>query len=163
MYSREETVRQGDIARQRQMRTVGQRRELFGVEPERGTTSFQSFNSPYSARVNTCGAGDGDLIGSSQIPYGWNRYPDDREERALGVDDQATLAELRPDIQCEESTFEETGLTATYELLGFKSLPPSSTKSKQRVALIHYSDVVFSRVVVAKYKCAVFLEATVRN
>ncbi|KAI3320169.1 hypothetical protein HD806DRAFT_538729 [Xylariaceae sp. AK1471] len=103
----------------------------------------------------------GSAFGSIPIPPGSHHSPPEKD--VDGADDQATLADLQPDLEFEESTSEETGLTTTYDLPGLKSLPPSSTKSKQRVARITYSDVVFNRVVVAKHKRAVFLEAKVRN
>lgn len=63
----------------------------------------------------------------------------------------------------QEPSFEETGLTVTYDLPGLKSLPPSSTVSKKRVARVTFAEVVFSHTVVAKYKPAAYLQAKLRN
>lgn len=58
---------------------------------------------------------------------------------------------------------EETGLTTTYDLPGAKTLVPSSTASKQRVARVLFTGVAFSHTVVAKYRPAAFLKARLRN
>ncbi|TGJ83643.1 hypothetical protein E0Z10_g5149 [Xylaria hypoxylon] len=74
-----------------------------------------------------------------------------------------TPASLQVDLKFKEPSSEETGLATTYILQGLKSLSPSSTTSRHRVARITYSDIVFSRVVVAKHKQVVFLTAKVLN
>ncbi|KAF0327696.1 hypothetical protein GQ607_004905 [Colletotrichum asianum] len=66
-------------------------------------------------------------------------------------------------LDFEESTIEETGLTTTYDLPGTKILPPRPTASKQRVARLNFSGVVFNHTVVPKYKPVAFLKAKLRN
>ncbi|KAL7782990.1 hypothetical protein V8C43DRAFT_191354 [Trichoderma afarasin] len=63
----------------------------------------------------------------------------------------------------EASQVEETGLTTTYDLPGFKTLVPKFNGSKQRVARIPFSNVVFSHTVVAKYKPMAYLKAKLKN
>lgn len=75
----------------------------------------------------------------------------------------ATLLEPEPSLDFQESAVEETGLTTTYDLPGNKTLVPSSTASKQRVARILFTNVGFSHTVVAKYRPAAFLKARLRN
>ncbi|KAH8651023.1 hypothetical protein BX600DRAFT_441470 [Xylariales sp. PMI_506] len=75
----------------------------------------------------------------------------------------ATINEAQPELSFQESSFEETGLTSTYDLPGLKTLAPSSTPSKQRVVRITFTSVTFSHTVVAKYKPAAYLKARVRN
>ncbi|KAK4677718.1 hypothetical protein QC764_301230 [Podospora pseudoanserina] len=77
--------------------------------------------------------------------------------------DAQTVLEPTPEVSFQDSSFEETGLTATYDLPNPKTLRPSSTASKQRVARITFSNVVFARTVVAKYKPAAYLKAKLRN
>ncbi|KAK4233000.1 hypothetical protein C8A03DRAFT_19833 [Achaetomium macrosporum] len=77
--------------------------------------------------------------------------------------DAQTILEPPPLVAFQESSFEETGLTATYDLPNLKTLKPSSTASKQRVARISFTHVTFSRTVVAKYKPAAYLKARLRN
>ncbi|KAF6785538.1 mucoidy inhibitor-like protein [Colletotrichum sojae] len=77
------------------------------------------------------------------------------------VDEESETAAAALDF--EESTFEETGFTTTYDLPGVKTLPPRPTASKQRVARVSFSNVSFSHTVVAKYKPVAYLKAKVRN
>ncbi|KAF6843007.1 mucoidy inhibitor-like protein [Colletotrichum musicola] len=76
------------------------------------------------------------------------------------VDEESETAAA---LDFEESTFEETGFTTTYDLPGVKTLPPRPTASKQRVARVSFSNVSFSHTVVAKYKPVAYLKAKVRN
>ncbi|KAL2159476.1 hypothetical protein VTH06DRAFT_2481 [Thermothelomyces fergusii] len=78
-------------------------------------------------------------------------------------DEAATMLESAPQLAFEDPSFEESGLTATYDLPQAKTLKPSGTPSKQRIARISFSDVGFSRTVVAKYRPAAYLRARLRN
>lgn len=99
------------------------------------------------------GGGDGGDHGS-----GGSLGQDSEDE-----DDGDTFLEPTPELDFQESAFEETGLTATYDLPNLKTLRPSSTASKQRVARISFTNVYFSHTVVAKYKPAAYLKAKLRN
>ncbi|CAK7217643.1 hypothetical protein SBRCBS47491_003228 [Sporothrix bragantina] len=82
--------------------------------------------------------------------------------------DAGTLFDLAmpqpvPELEFQESSFEETGMTTTYDLPGVKTLKPGSTASKQRVARIAFQNVVFSHTVVAKYKPVAYLKAKLKN
>ncbi|KAK3292142.1 uncharacterized protein B0H64DRAFT_222513 [Chaetomium fimeti] len=77
--------------------------------------------------------------------------------------DAQTMLEPLPELTFQDSSFEETGLTATYDLPNTKTLKPSPTPSKQRVARVSFTNVTFSRTVVAKYKPAAYLRARLRN
>ncbi|SPQ23869.1 1b4e9f36-a589-48ea-98f2-e1969fde7dbd [Thermothielavioides terrestris] len=77
--------------------------------------------------------------------------------------DAQTMLEAMPEVTFQDSSFEETGLTATYDLPHLKTLRPSATASKQRVARIAFTNVAFTRTVVAKYKPAAYLRARLRN
>ncbi|KAI1857513.1 hypothetical protein JX265_011248 [Neoarthrinium moseri] len=83
-------------------------------------------------------------------------------EPRAGEEDAAT-PDAVPELGFQESSFEETGLTSTYELPGLKTLAPSHTASKQRVARITFANVTLSHTVVAKYKPAAYLKAKLRN
>ncbi|KAL2126125.1 hypothetical protein VTI74DRAFT_1642 [Chaetomium olivicolor] len=77
--------------------------------------------------------------------------------------DAQTMLEPTPEVTFQDSSFEETGLTATYDLPHLKTLKPSSTASKQRVARVSFSNITFARTVVAKYKPAAYLRARICN
>lgn len=89
--------------------------------------------------------------------------PGEIEEYAADDADGQTILDPTPEVTFQESAFEETGLTATYDLPHLKTLKPSSTASKQRVARVSFTHVAFSRTVVAKYKPAAYLRARLRN
>lgn len=78
-------------------------------------------------------------------------------------DEDDTILEPQPSLAFQESSFEETGLTATYDLPSLKTLKPSTTASKQRVARLAFSSVQFSHTVIAKYRPAAYLKAKLRN
>ncbi|KAK0715921.1 hypothetical protein B0H67DRAFT_581998 [Lasiosphaeris hirsuta] len=99
----------------------------------------------------------GSLDGVSREPASYFASQDDSDE------DGQTILEPTPELSFQESAFEETGLTATYDLPNLKTLKPSSTASKQRVARISFASVYFSHTVVAKYKPAAYLKAKLRN
>ncbi|KAI0456394.1 hypothetical protein F5B21DRAFT_513253 [Xylaria acuta] len=99
----------------------------------------------------------------AQAPIDLEQHTDSPEKDVSDADNCPTPVSLQPDLEFEESSFEETGLTTTYALVGLKSLSPSSTTSRHRVARMAYSDVVFSHVAIPKHKRGVFLKAKVRN
>ncbi|TLD09829.1 hypothetical protein PspLS_12029 [Pyricularia sp. CBS 133598] len=68
-----------------------------------------------------------------------------------------------PALEFQKASFDEAGLTATYELPGQKTLAPAPTASKSRIATIAFANIVFSHTVVAKYKPVAFLQAKVLN
>ncbi|KAK3389710.1 hypothetical protein B0H63DRAFT_103204 [Podospora didyma] len=100
---------------------------------------------------------------SSAAPGGGDDSEEEFSEGGAAAYDGATVLEATPDLDFEESTFEETGLTATYDLPSLKTLKPNSTASKQRVARVNFTSVTFSRTVVAKYKPVAYLRARMRN
>ncbi|KAK4097809.1 hypothetical protein N658DRAFT_258570 [Parathielavia hyrcaniae] len=107
-------------------------------------------------------AGLGDRRSAAAAANEEYRYQADQYSEDDDADGQ-TILDPTPEVTFQESSFEETGLTATYDLPQAKTLKPSSTASKQRVARIAFSHVTFSRTVVAKYKPAAYLRARLRN
>ncbi|KAK4130684.1 hypothetical protein BT67DRAFT_436894 [Trichocladium antarcticum] len=89
--------------------------------------------------------------------------PPHDDSASEGDDDALTILDPTPTVAFQDSSFEETGLTATYDLPHLKTLAPSRTASKQRVARIAFTNAVFTRTVVAKYKPAAYLRARLRN
>ncbi|KAK4112636.1 hypothetical protein N656DRAFT_789322 [Canariomyces notabilis] len=101
-------------------------------------------------------------VSGEQLRANYESEPAGEDEDDEENDGQ-TMLEPTPEVAFQESSFEETGLTATYDVPNLKTLKPSSTASKQRVARISFANVVFSRTVVAKYKPAAYLKARLRN
>lgn len=78
--------------------------------------------------------------------------------------DGATLAGMiEPALLFEESSFEESGLTTTYDLPGLKTLAPVSTATKHKIARVEFKAVIFNHIVVPKLRAAAFLKAKLRN
>ncbi|KAI8666989.1 hypothetical protein LRP88_01260 [Fusarium phalaenopsidis] len=78
-------------------------------------------------------------------------------------DDDVTMPDAQPSLEFQNSLVEETGFTTTYDLPGLKTLVPKFTVSKQRVARLNFSNVLFSHTVVAKYQPVAYLRAKLRN
>ncbi|OAA67920.1 hypothetical protein SPI_00115 [Niveomyces insectorum RCEF 264] len=110
-------------------------------------------------------------IGGFGSRGGGGRYEDaekeveqEEEEEEDSEDEDDDDAETLPqELAFQESAFEETGMTTTYDLPGLKTLAPGSVASKQRVARVNFAHIAFSHTVVAKYRPAAYLKARLRN
>lgn len=86
------------------------------------------------------------------------------EADELGADlDTETIAAGDAVLAFEESTWEEAGLTATYTVPGTKTIAPSNTTRRYKVASIPLSSIALSHIVVPKLRTAAFLKARLRN
>lgn len=106
--------------------------------------------------------------GAHAMDAGDDTSDDGEEESNVQDADAGTLFDLalaQPllELEFQESSFEETGMTTTYDLPGLKTLEPGLTASKQRVARIAFQNVAFSHTVVAKYKPVAYLKAKLKN
>lgn len=81
---------------------------------------------------------------------------------AHGVDTETVIPQ-DPTIEFEESNWEETGLTATYDVPGVRTIPPSQTTRRHKIASIALQSVQFSYVLVPKLREAAFLKARLCN
>lgn len=77
--------------------------------------------------------------------------------------DAQTIIPHDTTIDFEESSWEETGLTATYDVPGLRSIPPSNLTRRHRIASITLKDIQLSYVLVPKLRAAAFLKARLRN
>lgn len=77
--------------------------------------------------------------------------------------DAQTIVPHNAKIDFEESSWEETGLTATYDVPGLRSIPPSNLTRRHRIASVTLKDVQLSYVLVPKLRVAAFLKARLRN
>ena len=132
---------------------------LFGATSTGSTAN--AFGSGFGA--NTASQDNNNASAATADAPAGNPQPQSFPVLADEENDADTILEPTPELSFEESAFEETGLTATYDLPSLKTLKPSSTASKQRVARISFSNVHFSHTVVAKYKPAAYLKAKLRN
>lgn len=63
----------------------------------------------------------------------------------------------------EEGAWEETGMTTTYDVPGSKTLSPSNSNIKHKIAKVDFKDIVFSHIVIGKLRQVAFLKARLRN
>ncbi|KAL8731255.1 MAG: hypothetical protein Q9181_004342 [Wetmoreana brouardii] len=77
--------------------------------------------------------------------------------------DTETIAPGEATLAFEESTWEESGLTATYTVPGTKTIAPSYTTRRHKVASIPLSSITLSHIIVPKLRSAAFLKARLRN
>ncbi|KAI1075779.1 hypothetical protein F5B20DRAFT_573230 [Whalleya microplaca] len=165
VYSREEWAHKA-LSQQAVRNTYPPREQMFGVGHESRAARF----SPFSMSNN--------ITEKLDSHVSRNRYSSGPSKRSFGRQDAFTdnsrppenrlwnddgISGLMPELEFQESAFEENGLTATYDLPGLKCLPPSSTVSKQRVAHVTFRNIIFSHTVVAKHKPAAYLQAKLRN
>lgn len=120
--------------------------------------------------VSATTAATGGLFGSSRAPAppGGLFRSATVEEAVEAQPEQTNDAQVEKppyddDATYDASLMEETGLTTTYDLPGLKTLAPKYNGSKQRVARIPFSNVIFSHTVVAKYKAVAYLSAKLKN
>ncbi|KAL8920120.1 MAG: hypothetical protein Q9208_006473 [Pyrenodesmia sp. 3 TL-2023] len=84
----------------------------------------------------------------------------DEEETDL---DTETIVPADAALAFEESTWEESGLTTAYTVPGLKTIAPSHTTRRHKVASIPLSSITLSHIIVPKLRTAAFLKARLRN
>lgn len=75
----------------------------------------------------------------------------------------ATFAVPDPILSFQESFWEESGLTATYDVPGTRTIPPSPTTRRHKIASIALKDIQLSYVLIPKLRAAAFLKVRLRN
>lgn len=72
----------------------------------------------------------------------------------------------RPDkhsLTFEEGAWEESGMTTTYDVPGLKTVAPSNSTIKHKIARIEFKNIIFSHIVIGKLRQVAFLKARLRN
>ncbi|KAL9609694.1 MAG: hypothetical protein Q9167_005544 [Letrouitia subvulpina] len=135
---------------------------LFGSNPAaQGGGQFGSslFSQPAQPNIayRTYAAPDGPRGREEEV------NPSDEMSPDLADPDTDTLTPSTA-IAFQESTFSESGLTATYPVPGPpRTIPPSLTTRRHAIATVPLTAVEFSHIVVPKLKTAAFLKARIRN
>jgi hypothetical protein len=88
-----------------------------------------------------------------------SRSVEDSEE----CEDDATLAMADSALAFEESSFEESGLTTTYDVPTLKTIAPMSSTTKHKIARIEFKSIIFSHILIPKLKPSAFLKVRLRN
>ncbi|KAL7923108.1 hypothetical protein ACQKWADRAFT_291245 [Trichoderma austrokoningii] len=138
--------------------TSGPAPQVGGLFGAAATTTAATGGLFGSAAPASTGGG---LFGSRARAVEAAEAPLQRASEVEDDDDKSAVDD--DDAIYDASLMEETGLTTTYDLPGLKTLAPKFNGSKQRVARIPFSNVVFSHTVVAKYKAVAYLSAKIKN
>ncbi|KAL8778220.1 MAG: hypothetical protein Q9194_002124 [Teloschistes cf. exilis] len=123
-------------------------------QPSGGSLFSSNFGAPLQAQPN---------VVAPRAREDPTTVPDilaDEEEADL---DAETIAPGEEALAFEESIWEESGLTATYTVPGRKTVAPSYTTRRHKVASIPLSGITLSHVIVPKLRIAAFLKARLRN
>ena len=68
-----------------------------------------------------------------------------------------------PTLAFQSSTWEETGMTTSYDVPGLRTISPSFVSRRHKIASIGLRDVHFYYVLVPKVRPAAFLKARLKN
>jgi hypothetical protein len=77
------------------------------------------------------------------------------------IEDSYSAAE--PVVEFEESSWEDNGLSSTYDVPGLRTITPSSTTRRHKIASLKASNIHLSHICVPKLRAAAFLRAKFRN
>ena len=86
----------------------------------------------------------------------------DAEDDLYGGNAETIIPDI-PELATQESTWAESGLTATYDIPGLRTISPSRTARRQKIASISLKDIQLLYVMVPKLRAAAFLKARLRN
>ena len=86
----------------------------------------------------------------------------DTEDDLSGGNAETIIPDI-PELATQESTWAESGLTATYDIPGLRTISPSHTARRQKIASISLKDIQLLYVMVPKLRAAAFLKARFRN
>ena len=144
----------------------GARRGLFGAPQQQVQQTQMSEIGSRNAFGNV--SGNSALFGNAtaSVPGAPRRA---REEMSQASEDESfegnadTIIPDIPELVTQESTWAESGLTATYDIPGLRTISPSHTTRRQKIASITLKDVQFSYVMVPKLRPVAFLKARFRN
>lgn len=123
-------------------------------QPSGGSLFSNNFGVPLQAQPNVV------ALRAREDPTAVPDILADEEEADL---DAETIAPGEEALAFEESIWEESGLTATYIVPGRKTVAPSYTTRRHKVASIPLSGITLSHVIVPKLRIAAFLKARLRN
>lgn len=87
-------------------------------------------------------------------------FPEDPE---LEYSSNIFASSTSPSLSAQESGWEESGLTTTYDVPGTRTIPPSNTTRRHKIATIRLTGIQLSYVIIPKLRRAAFLKARLRN
>jgi uncharacterized protein (TIGR02231 family) len=78
-------------------------------------------------------------------------------------DEELTITAQDPALLFEESSFSDSGMTTTYDVPTLKTLSPTSTTTKHKIARVDFKSIIFSHILIPKLNASAFLKARLRN
>jgi len=88
---------------------------------------------------------------------------DTTEHTSTPYGDEEDEASIAGPLDFGETSWEDNGLTATYDIPGVRTLAPSSMTRRHKIASLHASNIHLSHICVPKLRSAAFLRAKIRN
>lgn len=82
---------------------------------------------------------------------------------AEGIPENEREGAFEPRLDFEESSWEDHGLTTTYEIPGIRTLEPSSLTRRHKIASLPFNNLILTSIAVPKLRAAAFLRARFRN
>ena len=126
-------------------------------------------------------ASGGGLFGSQQnavsrsaapppAPTGFGALPatsltevgNELQSQGFGGDGDTLMPEM-PSLDILESSWSESGMTANYDVPGLRTIKPSFTLRRHRIASVNLKEIHLSHLIVPKLRAAAFLKARIRN
>ena len=92
-----------------------------------------------------------------------NNDDDSEEEMGSGAFFDDARAQDVNSLVFEEGAWEESGMTTTYDVPGLKTLAPSNSTIKHKLARVDFKNVIFSHIIIGKLRQVAFLKARLRN
>ncbi|PQE22518.1 mucoidy inhibitor protein [Rutstroemia sp. NJR-2017a BVV2] len=129
---------------------------LFGAPPSRSANHTPQPEANAPSAFNSFGNVDA-------APANGSISDLDEKRPAPSSDLVVQSAIPKPTVSFEEGAWEENGMTTTYDLPGLKTLTPSNSVLKHKIAKIEFKNVAFEHVVIPKLRTVAFLKAKLRN
>ncbi|KAK4695666.1 hypothetical protein P7C71_g2133, partial [Lecanoromycetidae sp. Uapishka_2] len=104
---------------------------------------------------------------SNQTAFGNAAAQSDPSQSKEDVEYDPTIEDTNvpdlPSLATQESEWSESGLTATYDIPGVRTITPSFTTRRHKIANITLKEIHLSYLLVPKLRAAAFLKARIRN
>jgi Skp family chaperone for outer membrane proteins len=100
---------------------------------------------------------------ASSGPHRPPNNTNDQEEDLIDYSDEDLSNAAPNSLTFEAGAWGESGMSTTYDVPGTKTLAPSNSAIKHKIAKIDFRNVIFSHIVIGKLRQVAFLKARLRN
>ncbi len=153
-------IENAQVAQQQQQQAQMQSHKKMREAPQ---AQLQSFGAPHghgpsshdvrALRLHSDNASRHAYATSAEMAYA-----DEEHE----IEEETIIPDL-PSLAVQESTWAESGLTSTHDIPGLRTIAPSNTTRRHKIASIHLKDTHLSYLLIPKLRAAAFLKARLRN